>query len=197
MDLAQMDEEDRLVTGDPSQVVNYPSYGQYARSISAGRVVSVVDGLPDQVPGAPAPADSFDEDTAQGNAVVLALAGGRYAFYGGLKPGSIIVTEGTFVRAGQPLAQIGNSAAGLQPHLHFELLASPDRIGAEGLPFVFNSFGYAGRIDPGKLLLRGPAGPFSDDRLPVTHVRTAQLPLSLSILDFESSSGSSGNPLLS
>jgi hypothetical protein len=196
IDLAQMDDKNRLVTDDPSQLTSYPSYGQYANAISAGRVVSVVDGLPDQVPGAPDPSSSFDEDTAQGNSVVVELGSGQYAFYGGLEPGSIIVKEGSFVRKGQPLAQIGNSADGLEPHLHFEVLDSPERIGAQGRPFVFNSFAYAGHIDPGKLFARGLAGPFSDSRLPVTQVRTAQLPLALSILDFESASGSSGNPLL-
>ena len=126
---------------------------------------------------------------------MVELGSGQYVLRGP-KPGSIIVKEGSFVRKGQPLAQIGNSADGLEPHLHFEVLTSPERIGAQGVPFVFNSFAYAGHIDPGKLFARGLAGPFSDSRLPVTQVRTAQLPLGLSILDFESSSGSSGNPLL-
>ena len=103
---------------------------------------------------------------------------------------------GTNVRKGQPLAQIGNSGNSTAPHLHFELLSSPERISAEGLPFVLVSFGYSGHIDRARLFERGLPGPFADSRLAVSQVRAAQLPLDLSILDFESSSGSSGNPLL-
>ena len=105
IDLAQMDDQNRLVTDDPSQLTSYPSYGQYVeRRSRAGRVVGVVDGLPDQVPGAPAPPGTFDEDTAQGNSVVVELGNGQYAFYGGLRPGSIIVKAG-IVRAEGPAAR--------------------------------------------------------------------------------------------
>lgn len=195
VDLAQMDDQGRLVTADPADLASYPSYGQYVNAVGAGQVVAVVDGLPDQPPGAPAAGD-FDEGTEQGNSVVVDLGTGTYAFYGGLKPGSIIVKQGSFVRKGQPIAQIGNSGNGSEPRLHFEVLSTPDRIGAQGLPFVFNSFAYAGKIDPAKLFTRGLAGPFTDSRLAVPQVRTSQLPLELSILDFESRAGSSGNPLL-
>ena len=196
MDLSEMDPQGRFVIDDPSVLTSYPSYGQYVNAVASGRVVGVVDGLTDQVPGVPPDPGSFDEDTAQGNAVVLELGSGQYAYYGALKPGSIIVKPGTNVRKGQPIAQIGNSGDSASPHLHFEVLSAPDRIGAEGLPFVLTTFGYSGHIDRARLFERGLAGPYADSRLPVTQVRSAQLPLDLSILDFESSSGSSGNPLL-
>ncbi|MFI5047092.1 MAG: M23 family metallopeptidase [Acidimicrobiia bacterium] len=196
MDLSQMDDLGRLVTGDPTQLTSYPSYNQYVNAVAPGRVVGVVDTFADQVPGALPPPGTFDEETSEGNSVVVELGNGQYAFYGQLRPGSIIVKSGTFVRKGQPIAQIGNSGNSSAPHLHFELLSNPDRISADGLPFVFTSFGYAGRIDSARFDFLGPAGPFAGSRLPVPQVRSLQLPLDLSILDFQSSSGSSGNPLL-
>ena len=196
MNLSQMDVQGRFVTGDPADLASYPSYGQYVNAVAAGRVIGVVDAFPDQVPGAPPPLGTFDEETTEGNSVVVELGSGQYAYYGQLRPGSIIVKPGTFVRKGQPIAQIGNSGDSTAPHLHFELLSSPDRIGADGLPFVFTSFNYAGRIDPARLAFLGPAGPFASSRLPVPQVRSQQLPLDLVILDFGSNAGSSGNPLL-
>ena len=138
--------------------------------------MAVVDGLPDQPPGAPAGPEAFDEDTAQGNSVVLELGSGQYAYYAALRPDSIIVKPGTIVRKGQPLAQIGNSGNSTSPHLHFELLSAPDRIGAQGLPFVLTSFGYSGRIDRGRLAVRGLPGPFADSRLAVPQVRSGAAP---------------------
>jgi murein DD-endopeptidase MepM/ murein hydrolase activator NlpD len=106
------------------------------------------------------------------------------------------VNKGAFVRKGQPVGQIGNSGDGTMPHLHLEVLSSPDRIAAQGVPFVLSSFGLAGRIDRARLLERGPTGSFTDSHFRVAQARSEQLPLDLTILDFESSSGSSGNPLL-
>jgi hypothetical protein len=196
MHLVQMDEQGRFITGDPAALTSYPAYGQSVKAVSAGRVVAVVDGFPDHVPGTAPPPGTVDPEAAEGNFVVVDMGAGGYAFYGGLRPGSIIVTPRTYVRRGQPIAELGNSAAGPLPHLHLEVLSSPERIGADGMPFVFTGFGYSGRIEPERLAARGLAGSFADSRLTIPQPRATQLPLGLSILDFESRSGGTGNPLL-
>lgn len=196
IDLAQMDEQGRFFVDDPTTLDNYPSYGQYVSAVGPGTVVSVTDGAPDQVPGAVPPLGTFTRETAAGNTVLLALGDGSFALYGNLQPGSIIVTPGTFVRAGQPIAQIGNSGNGEAPHLSFQLMTRAEALGAEGRPFVFSSFSYAGAIDPAGLAQFGLAGQYASDRAAAPESRQRQLPLGLSIVDFEQSSGGGGNPLV-
>jgi murein DD-endopeptidase MepM/ murein hydrolase activator NlpD len=38
----------------------------------------------------------------------------------------VCVLPGDRIRAGQMLGRVGNSGASLQPHLHFQVMASPD-----------------------------------------------------------------------
>jgi murein DD-endopeptidase MepM/ murein hydrolase activator NlpD len=158
--------------------------------------VSITDGLPDQIPGAVPPPGTFTRENEAGNTVLLALGDGSFALYGNLQPGSIIVTPGTYVRAGQPIAQIGNSGNGEAPHLSFQLMSSSEVLGAEGKPFVLSSFSYAGAIDPAGLARFGLAGQYAADRAAAPESRQRQLPLALSIVDFEQSSGGGGNPLV-
>ena len=68
-------------------------------------------------------------------------------------------------------------------------------VGADGVPFVFNRFGYSGQIDPARLAESGLQGTYGDNRFAVPMTRARQLPLDLAILDFVSSPGSAGNPL--
>ena len=73
-----------------------------------------------------------------GNHLVVDIGGGVYAVYAHLRRGSPKVRAGDRVRAGQPLAECGNSGNTSEPHLHFHLM---DRAGpgmALGLPFTFD-----------------------------------------------------------
>jgi hypothetical protein len=195
VDFRQMDEAGRFVVADPAQLESYPGYGVNVLSVAPGRVVSVVDGFADQAPGVPPAPGTFAPDTSEGNSVVVDLGDGTYAFYGQLQPGSIIVREGDRVRRGQALARLGNSGNSQSPHLHFHVMTAESVIGADGVPFVFNRFGYSGQIDPARLAQSGLHGTYGDNRFPVPMTRARQLPLDLAILDFVASPGSAGNPL--
>ncbi|MDQ0600649.1 murein DD-endopeptidase MepM/ murein hydrolase activator NlpD [Streptomyces canus] len=76
-----------------------------------------------------------------GNHVVLDLGDGTFALYAHLRRGSLTVAEGEKVRAGQPLAQCGNSGNSSEPHLHFQLMDGPDPDTARGLPFTWRGLG--------------------------------------------------------
>jgi hypothetical protein len=76
-----------------------------------------------------------------GNHVVLDLGNGTYALYAHLRHGSLTVTEGDRVHAGQQLAQCGNSGNSTEPHLHFQLMDAPDPDTAHGLPFRWSEVG--------------------------------------------------------
>ncbi|WP_434091176.1 M23 family metallopeptidase [Streptomyces flaveus] len=76
-----------------------------------------------------------------GNHVVLDLGNGTYAAYAHLKRGSLTVREGDRVSAGQQIARCGNSGNSSEPHLHFQLMDSPDPDTARGIPFRWHGIG--------------------------------------------------------
>jgi len=60
-----------------------------------------------------------------GNHVILDC-GGVFPLYAHLRRGSVAVRVGQKVAAGELLGHVGNSGASLQPHLHFQVMNSPD-----------------------------------------------------------------------
>ncbi|AUH41588.1 M23 family metallopeptidase [Streptomyces sp. CMB-StM0423] len=79
-----------------------------------------------------------------GNHVVLELEDGSYALFAHLRRGSATVREGDTVRAGQQLAECGNSGNSSEPHLHFQLMDGPDPRRAAGVPFTWRGVGVPG-----------------------------------------------------
>ena len=74
-----------------------------------------------------------------GNHVVIDLGGGVYAALAHLRRRSIRVTTGQRVRAGDQIAECGNSGNTSEPHLHFQLMDHPSAAVAAGLPFRFTA----------------------------------------------------------
>ncbi|MGW8374882.1 M23 family metallopeptidase [Streptomyces sp. ODS28] len=76
-----------------------------------------------------------------GNHVVLDLGDDTYALYAHLSPGTLKVQPGDRVRAGHPIALCGNSGNSTEPHLHFQLMDTPDPNTASGIPFTWTGVG--------------------------------------------------------
>ena len=74
-----------------------------------------------------------------GNHVVIDLGDGVYAVLAHLRRRSIRVTAGQHVRAGDQIAECGNSGNSTEPHLHFQLMDHPAIAVAAGLPFRFTA----------------------------------------------------------
>ena len=58
--------------------------------------------------------------------MILQIAPNVFALYEHLQPGSLTVKVGDNVKAGAPLAKIGNTGPSTGPHLHFGLSDRPD-----------------------------------------------------------------------
>ncbi|KAB2349162.1 M23 family metallopeptidase [Actinomadura rudentiformis] len=84
-----------------------------------------------------------------GNHVILDLGDGTYAAFAHLKRGSIRVRRGQRVRAGEHIADCGNSGNTSEPHLHFQLMDQPRPLIANGAPFVFERYEVGGEEQRG------------------------------------------------
>lgn len=138
IDYLQLMSDRRLFTGNPAQVTSYPYFGADIHAVADGPVVAVVDGLPEQVPTSVPNGLPLDQYT--GNHVVQDLGNGNYALYAHLQTGSITVKPGDRLATGQVLAHLGNTGNSDAPHLHFQVMSTPDTLRSDGLPFVFSSF---------------------------------------------------------
>lgn len=75
-----------------------------------------------------------------GNHVIIALDDGVFVALVHLKEGSICVAVGEEATTGQPLAACGNSGNSTQPHVHVQVMDSPDVATARGIPVAFRDF---------------------------------------------------------
>jgi peptidase M23-like protein len=180
IDFIQMTPAGHLTEGPNDAVGNYPFYGDEVLSATAGKVVGVVDRLPDgPIDFALPPIAAGD---AGGNHVVVDMGGGRFAFYAHLQPGSVRVRVGQRVQAGEVLGLLGNSGNSNAPHLHFQLMDGPTPLGSEGLPFRFSAFTAEGTLTnfPQFFVLGAKA---KLDASPRGRKR-AELPLNLQVIGF-------------
>ena len=114
-------------------------------AVADGTVVSIQDGKPETTPNVPMIPETKED--YGGNHVILEIAPNVFALYVHLHPGSLTVKVGEVVKAGAPLAKIGNTGPSMGPHLHFGLSDKPDFFAGRSLPFVFDSFTLVGAVD--------------------------------------------------
>jgi hypothetical protein len=136
---------DRNFDGDGKRVEQHYAFGEDVLAVADGTVVSIHDGVPDETPFVVmVPKSNSDYG---GNHVILEIAPNVFALYGHLRQGSLTVKVGDAVKAGAPIAKLGNSGPSLGPHLHFGLADKPDFFAGRSLPFVFESFTLVGAVD--------------------------------------------------
>ena len=138
IDYVQLDPGYRLLNGSAGKLTSYAYFGADIHAVADGPVVSVLDGLPEQVPGQSPTGLTLDQ--YGGNHVVQDIGGGNYAFYAHLKTGSVKVQPGQQLKTGDVLGNLGNSGNTDAPHLHFHVMDGPDPLRADGLPFELTSF---------------------------------------------------------
>ncbi|KQR10383.1 M23 family metallopeptidase [Cellulomonas sp. Leaf334] len=125
---------------------SYPSFGAPVHAMAAGTVVEAADRQRDhrgrdtwpalvwmmtaealvrEVVGAP---------LILGNHVVVEHGDGTFAAYAHLRRGSVTVSVGDRVVAGQPIAAVGNTGNTSEPHLHVQVMDRRRLTAAAGIP---------------------------------------------------------------
>ena len=107
IDYLQLSPDGTIFRGDRSKPESYPYFGADIHAVADGPVVSVMEGLPEQIAGqAPTglPLEQYG-----GNHVVQDIGGGNYAFYAHLKTGTVKVKPGDQLTSGQVIANLGNT----------------------------------------------------------------------------------------
>ena len=185
IDFVKLNHEGKLHSGDQSDNASYFGYGLNVRSATRGRVVDMLDGMSNQIPGHLVPPPAISQFA--GNYVIVEISPRHYALYAHLAPGSVKVKRGDSVGVGQVLGQLGNSGNSDAPHLHFQIMDSASAFNTHGLPFVFKRMGYQGH-------LKGALAPAIDSLFQGTgadieaneaNQRTLQMPLTLDIVQFK------------
>ncbi|MFD3656279.1 M23 family metallopeptidase [Streptomyces sp. NPDC058620] len=132
---------------------DFPAFGAPLLAVADGTVVHASHGQRDHLSRNSGPALAYlmlieasvrDMTSARrifGNHLVLDLGDGTYAVYAHLRRGSLRVKAGDTVRAGQELAECGNSGNSTEPHVHFQLMDDPDLDVARGIPFRWRGIG--------------------------------------------------------
>jgi murein DD-endopeptidase MepM/ murein hydrolase activator NlpD len=140
-----------LVGVEPAE--RFFAFGRAILAPAAGRVIAVHDGEPDH-PARRSPLTLLPYLVTQGsrlrkgglgaiagNHVILALGDdGPYVALAHLRAGSTRVRPGGAVTEGQELAACGSSGNSTQPHLHIQVMDSPDLLVARGVPMVFRDY---------------------------------------------------------
>lgn len=144
-DLTIGNENGELFKGQGTRPEDWFAYGATVYAPGSGRIVTLVDELPDNKfeNGGVTFSDkvSFEKTSGIfGNFIVIDHGNGEFSLFAHLKLGSFKVKLGDVVKQNQPLAEIGFSGNTDFVHTHYQLQNNIDPKIAEGLPAYFNNF---------------------------------------------------------
>lgn len=155
IDWMQLGPDGRLFHGDPQSNSNFYGYGAEVLAVADATVCDLKDGLPEYSGSNQAASRKITLDNVVGNYITLNLGKQSFALYAHLQPGSLLVKVGDKVKAGQPLAKLGNSGNSDAPHLHFHLVNANSPLAAEGVPYEFEAFAQMGLVSGPEILDKG------------------------------------------
>lgn len=126
--------------GNPLLNESYFAYGEDIIAPCDARVVTVIDDVPDNIPG------ETNEQQLTGNTIVLQTDRDEYVLLAHLMKGSIFVEEGQDIRKGEILAKCGNSGNSTEAHLHISLQNAADMEDSIGAKLYFDRLKVNGEI---------------------------------------------------
>lgn len=126
LDVLGLNEGGRRASGlRPAAVTDYAIYGRAILAPCDGTVLSTADGAPDT------PIGGSDAIAPAGNHVTLLceIDGRKLTFLlAHMVPGSVAVTPGQRLKAGETVGRVGSSGNSSEPHLHIHAIAGEARI---------------------------------------------------------------------
>jgi murein DD-endopeptidase MepM/ murein hydrolase activator NlpD len=131
VDLVVVGSDGRTYRGDGKANSDYYAYGRDILAVADGEVVTVVDGIPENLPG------DLNRYFVPGNLVVIRHADNLYSAYAHLQPAKVRVKVGARVKRGTVLGLCGNSGNSSEPHLHFQMQDGPQFDKSWGVEAVF------------------------------------------------------------
>lgn len=148
-DIIIIDEKNRSFKTNGGINEDYYAFGQPLLAVCDAVVVSVLDGVPDNIPG------KMNEKQVTGNSVLLKTANDEYILYAHFKLNSIKVKVGETVKQGQVLGLCGNSGNSSEPHLHFHIQDSSSMGEATGIKSFFEKIKVNGEEKKGYSPVKG------------------------------------------
>ncbi|TGE24983.1 hypothetical protein E5K00_07220 [Hymenobacter aquaticus] len=119
LDFMVADAEGQTYHGSGAALPDYYCFSKPVLACADGVVEAVVMHIDDNPPG------TVNTQQNWGNTIILKHLDGLYSKVSHLRAHSAQVRVGDFVRRGDVLARCGNSGRSAQPHLHFQVQATP------------------------------------------------------------------------
>lgn len=101
---------------------NYYAFNKEVVAPADGKVVKVVRNIIDSIPG------EMNESQPAGNYMILEHSNKEYSLLAHFKQNSIVVNVGDFVIQGQLIGLYGSSGNSSEPHIHFQVMDTFDKI---------------------------------------------------------------------
>jgi murein DD-endopeptidase MepM/ murein hydrolase activator NlpD len=143
-DLISIDASGGMYHGSPFKKENWYVFGKPVFVPSDGKVIAVKNDIPDnefkgKVIQSPKLAPDADP-MGMGNYVIIDHGNGEYSVLQHMEQGSINVSPGQTVKAGEQVGSVGFSGDAIYPRLHYTVINSPKELAAEGVPSYFNNY---------------------------------------------------------
>ncbi len=121
-------------SGDPKKNESYFAFGQEILAPASGKVVRVVNDIPDNEP-----VGKMDATQRAGNYVAIDHGNGEISLLAHLKMNSVRVQAGDVVQQGDLIGLCGNSGNSSEPHLHFQVSTSSEYPNTSSIRIRFQS----------------------------------------------------------
>ena len=154
IDFMRLDSAGHYASGNENVIANWYGYGNPVLAVADGVVVGTRTDFVESptLSGHP----KYTSVDATGNYVAIDIGHDQVVFCEHLKPGSIRVAPGQKVSKGDVIGAVGFTGQSTGPHLHLHVANRNAPLGAEGIPFVFESFRLLGRYPDFGVFGKGP-----------------------------------------
>ncbi|WP_260858538.1 M23 family metallopeptidase [Fictibacillus phosphorivorans] len=118
--------------GTPTLNEDFYAFNKEVVAPCDGRVVKVVNSIVDNEFG------STNVSNPEGNYVIIQHANDEYSLIAHFKQNSIVVKDGQMIKQSQLVGYCGNSGNSSEPHIHFQVMNSPNHYNGKSIRIRFH-----------------------------------------------------------